>query len=258
MSEPPEPFDESALAPMIDRYQRLAARLATLGPGDEREILREALRAQLEALWPILEKLVKSLAWGWVDRYVVDLSGSRGRRDAHESITTSMCLHILDTLAERPVTPTPPLGPLLRRIARNKMIDELRYNKRHSPDHPARPAPPSGEPPPAALPLSLEAAALHDHPVLSIDIAVQLDDRLYQEECMLAVEQYWQVRLSADERRIMQARLADPPTPYDIIAAQFEPPWSSESVRKRYSRIIADTKVHLRDLDLLPALEAAK
>lgn len=254
MSEPPGPIDEATLAMLVGRYQGLVGRLASADDSDAREVARDELRAALEELWPALEGLVRPLAWGWVRRHLADLGGSRGLRDAHEGVVTSMCMHILDTIAARPVAPTPPIAPLLKRIARNRMVDELRHSRRHSPDRPAPVGPPPAEPPPA-FPASLDEAALYEHPDLSLDIAAQLDDRLYREECLGAIRQYWELRLSADEWRIVQARLADPPTPYDSIAALFAPPWSTEAVRKRYSRIIADTRAHLRALDLLPTLQ---
>lgn len=255
MSEPPEQYDETHLARLVERYQQLAADLASAHASDELEDIRAALRAELEQLWPILETLVRPLAWGWVRRHLSSLGGSRGMRDAFEGVMASMCMHILDTLASRPIAATPPIGPLLKRIARNRMVDELRHSRRHSPDQPAPTGRRSAEPPPTALPISLEDAALCNHPVLSLDIAVQLDDRLYREECLAAIEQYWQLRLSADESLIMHARFADPPVPYGAIAAMFTPPWTPEAVRKRYSRIIADTRAHLQALELLSTVQ---
>lgn len=251
MPEPPEAYDEAILASMIDRYQRLAARLALAGPGDDQEVVRAAIRSQLEALWPLLEAVVRPVAWGWVRSCLADLGGSRGARDALEGVTTSMCMHILDSLAGRPVAATPPIGPLLRRIAQHRMVDEQRYNKRHSPDQPAPAGAAAGAP--RLLPLSIDDDALHDHPLLHLDLPLQLDDRLYREECLAAISRYWELRLSDDEHRIIASRLTDPPTPYDLIAAAFAPPWSSDAVRKRYSRIMADTRAHLRALDLLPS-----
>ncbi|NTU78607.1 MAG: hypothetical protein HGA45_04255 [Chloroflexales bacterium] len=250
MSEPPLAYDESTLARMVEGYQQLVARLGACRDSDEHEALRDALRAHLEALWPILQAIVQPLAWGWVQRNLTDLGGSRGLRDAHEGVITSMCMHILDTLAARPIAPGPQLTPLLRRIARNRMVDELRHSQRHSPDHPAPAAAPAAAT--AAAPIPLDEAVLGAHPELSLDLSSQLDDRLYRHECLAAIDEYWQLRLSPDETRIVAERMRDPATPYDSIAALFTPPWSPEAVRKRYSRIIADTRAHLRALDLLP------
>lgn len=252
MSEPPEPYDEATLIRLVGRYQRLVVRLAAAPDREEQEQLRGELRDVMDQLWPLLAILVRPLAGSWVRRYFPDLGGSGGVRDVYQSVITSMCLHLFDALTTHPPIHTPPVGPLLRRIARHRMIDELRYNTRHSPDHPAPLKAPAPEQRQTAPPLPLDAAALIGHPMLSLDLPLQLDDRLYQDECLTAIAQYWELRLSDDEWRIIRARLNDQPMAYAEIAALFTPPWQAATVRKRYSRIIADTREHLRALDLLP------
>ena len=255
MSETPRPIDEAALAGLVDRYQRLLGRLAAARDSDEHERVRDELRDALEGLWPMLEALTRPLAWSWVRRHLSDLGGSRGARDALDGVTTSMCMHILDSLAASPISPSPPIGPLLKRIASNRMIDELRYSRRHSPDQPAPAGPPPPPPPPPPLPPFPLPAAHSPPPHPQVDLPLALDDRLYREQCLEAIGLFWRLRLSAVEREIVAGRLADPPLPYDAIAAALAPPWSPAAVRKRYSRIIADTRSHLRAIDLLPALQ---
>ena len=246
--------DEITLARLIQRYQTLAAQLRATADRAEGEAIRSLLRVQMESLWPHLQRIVRPLTWSWADRYASDFEGSRGRADVLDALSTSMSMHILDELATRAINPELSLTAFLRRIARNRMIDEHRYGQRHAPSRPATASSPTAaglSQPTTPLPIDEELVHLYSEE-LSQEITSQVDDNLYRQQCWEAIRAYWAYRLRPEERVIIQERMREPATPHDEIGAMLTPPWTSVAVRKRLQRIIEDTRRHLRELELLP------
>jgi DNA-directed RNA polymerase specialized sigma24 family protein len=248
--------DDPALRRLIEEYQLLATGLRVVTDHEQREELRSRLRAQIELLWPRLQEIVWPLTWGWVYRYTVEFEGSRGQADVRESIGTSMCMHLLDDLATRSLNPDARLHAVLRRIATHRMIDEQRYTQRHAPSRPAS-ARHSPQPASARAPVAIDDESVGRYSLtLTHEVTPQVDTAIFHAQCWEAIRAYWSYRLKPDERLIIQERLRDPATPHEQIGAMLAPPWSAAAVRKRFQRVIDDTRAHLRELGLLPDEQA--
>lgn len=244
--------DDPALARLIQEYQLLATSLRVVTDYEQREDLRAHLRAQIELLWPHLQRIVWPLTWSWVYRYTTEFAGSRGRADVLDSISTSMCMHLLDELAMRPLSAERNLRSFLKQIATHRMIDEQRHQQRHAPDRPAGPrlAP---DAPGSQLPLTIDDETICRYSLeLTQEVTAAVDTAIFHQQCWEAIRAYWSYRLKPEECVIIRERLRDPATPHDSIGALLEPRWSAAAVRKRFQRVIEDTRAHLRELGLLP------
>lgn len=246
-------YDEATLTRLIQNYQILAARLQATLDRTQGEELRDQLRAQIEELWPYLQQVVKPLTWSWASRYATEFEGSRGRADVLDSLSTTMCMHLLSELTTQTIDQQLRPSAFLRRIAKHRMIDEHRYEQRHAPSRPA-----------IALGLATNISAQATTPLpidehtlqlygeeLSQESTSHVDDTIYRQQCWEAIHAYWAYRLKPQELVIVRERMRDPATSHDEIGAMLTPAWTSAAVRKRFQRIVADTRAHLRELGLL-------
>lgn len=248
------PLDSAALLRAVLTYQQLHQEWRSATDAAAREALRERLAQAMQALWPLVSAALRPVARQWARSHQLSEPGGQSWAAAVEDTTTSLCLDVIDRLPRVPIREHENLVGLLRTIARRREIDNYRRLTRGQAGpsaSPAETAAPAPSPRRQVLPLDdtlLQTCA----DSLSQGFEAAVIEREYRRDLASHVLAFCRAHLSADEAWILEQRLLrEPPTPHEAIAAALGPPWNTELVRARFSRITRRIRQHLRDLGLL-------
>ncbi len=242
----PSQDDTSELASMITQYQEtyFAWKRATELAPDEQELHYHNLGCIHDMLWPMLAPPLREVARKWRGSgSFYDMRNTPdsydGMNDALDALAMNLYLHVIEALPRLKINNDKNLVAYIKQIAWNRMFDEeyLVYRNRGYWIGRMQEMADVGE---LIDPKSSNAA---DHLIESLDR--QLSRR--------AVLDFWQATLSDNDYTIMHNRyICDPPVPFQKIALQLGPGWTSEAVRQRCHRVIERSRKHLQTLGFEP------
>lgn len=257
-----QPVEETALRNSVYEYQRAYEQWA----GSTDQIARGKARLQLqqaqERLWPQIAEAMAAVAKQWfgstIGRELAPATAQTSfprSADALDSLAMSMYLYVIEALPQLEVNPDLSLRSCLKQIARRRLIDDERRQKRRLLGHITRPAEPITSTRESAmwfervrgqgLAFDGEQAEIADP--ASQNEADAITCRLDRSEVLAAVHHFWKTTLTDDDRAIMRRWDQDPPTTFRELAEQLGAGWTDSMIRQRHHRIMQRTRSYLAE-----------
>lgn len=226
---------QEAFYVLICTYKENYQRLGAADQSDCREELKRANRTILETIFTLIEPKLRRLARRLLTteraRQEILSSAASFQEDVLAVITYDLFTYIIADLHKLDPDPKRSIDGLLVTVADRGWCNDRIY--RSSPKH-----------------VPLEEASLDDAALARDSVEVPVLDTIHQTAIGQCFQTFMGRRDSIDQR-IAEERMADPPTPFKIIAQKLGAGYAEPMLRKRWERMLKQFHQEISDLGLL-------